>query len=1195
MAFRTIEVELRANVAGYAAQMGAAARTTKDFARETAGLAASKNEAVQMMGKAALVAGGAVVAGFGLAIREASQFETRMRNVNSIMKQSESEFRNTSEAVLDISRRVPQAATTLADGLYDIASSGFQGSEGLQVLEASAIAATAGMSDTATAAKSITGILNAYGMEASEAGDISDILFQTVNVGVITFEELAASVGDWVGTAAALKVPVDEASAALAAMTLSGIGAAEASTALNRVMQSFIKPSEDMTAQIQDLGYESGVAMVEALGLRGAVMAIEEATGGSVEETANLYREVRAIKGVLALTAADGANYASTFGAITDETARADAAQQAYEEQSKAFSVQLDLAKSSVSAVAIEIGTFFLPAMTTAAEVVAGLADGFSVLPGPLQTIVIAFAGVSGAVALVGGAAIVAAPKVMAFKTSLDAMAVSAPRAAAGVNLVTSAAGKLAKGGLFVAVVAGGAIAVDSLAKSLYNIGRDGPPAVDDLVESLGHLGKVGGSIGAPDGQSWEEYLDGFAASAGRVRDSMNRWSFTNIGFTPPKLDAAKDDVEAMDEALTGLLEQDYQAGLDAWDALKREWEATGRPLSDLEKVLPGVQDALDGAEAAAEAGRLEFERMKDEAAALGYNLDDSSELIGMTTEEIDELAAAVDPAILAMVQIGDVTIEQAKEMQSALQSYVDSVASAFASITSPLAIHSQLLADQEAAHQKWAESQAAATDDAEDTWEDFASHQAVSLDDFVEGLNATVWKTAAFAAGIQDAIAMGYDPQIIADLLAAGPETAGPMLETLLSDHSGRMVEMVNEGAEALRELNLQAAEMARITHLATTATTDEMNRDLATAMEISQRNMAEGGKKSAEALSKELGIGVEDVRRIAANFGITLAEGLNPVLAGVGANQIRFQFIPGQQATPIGYAAGGTVLGVGDTDVVPAVLTPGEYVMSKPAVRAIGVDTLDRLNRRRYQTGGFVTPGDVPRPPDVSGYGDKVGYTGDAAMLHAHEAARDWVERNAMVATGSSTGLDPAFLRMFNLYNAALGGILRIISGFRSSAQQASLYARYLAGTGNLAAPPGRSRHERGLAIDHAPNSTASMRRTASGFGLHYPVRREPWHVEPIHIRDHGGPLMPGLTWNGTGRPEVVVGMESGGLVTALPDRSRLAGGARTGALPPIMLRLEVNAPVYLDGEKIGSSRSVIEGMQSVEAATARNHGNL
>ena len=69
------------------------------------------------------------------------------------------------------------------------------------------------------------------------------------------------------------------------------------------------------------------------------------------------------------------------------------------------------------------------------------------------------------------------------------------------------------------------------------------------------------------------------------------------------------------------------------------------------------------------------------------------------------------------------------------------------------------------------------------------------------------------------------------------------------------------------------------------------------------------------------------------------------------------------------LGLNKGGTVPGSGNTDTVPAMLTPGEFVMSKGAVQKYGVDTLEGLNAaaggtnrptlmRRYNEGGTATP---------------------------------------------------------------------------------------------------------------------------------------------------------------------------------------------------------------------------------------------
>lgn len=84
-------------------------------------------------------------------------------------------------------------------------------------------------------------------------------------------------------------------------------------------------------------------------------------------------------------------------------------------------------------------------------------------------------------------------------------------------------------------------------------------------------------------------------------------------------------------------------------------------------------------------------------------------------------------------------------------------------------------------------------------------------------------------------------------------------------------------------------------------------------------------------------------------------------------------------------------------------------------------------------------------------------------------------------------------------------LGLTVYVISGYRFYDEQLRLYQLWLAGRGNLAAAPGSSNHERGLAMDLGivgrQTSVRSDHRAAAIFyelGLVFPVRTEDWHVE-------------------------------------------------------------------------------------------------
>lgn len=374
-----LSVVLTGNATSLRSTLNTAGREVQGFTRtvENAGKTGASSGALLKQGLAA----GIVAVGLAMAysIGQAAKLDTQMRNIQSITKQSDAEIAGLSKTLVGMSTELPQAADTLAEGLYNIASSGFAGADGLKVLDASARAASAGLTTTEVSAKAITSVLNAYGMQASQAADVSDVLFQAVNVGVVTFEELSSTIGDVVGTAAAATVEIDEVASAIATMTLSGISAAEAGTSLNRLLQSMIDPSDELAAVFKTLGYESGAAALKQADLSVVMEQLRVASNGNIETLLKWFPEIRAARGALALMSAEGRNYAKVVQAIEIEENRAGATQAALNEQMKSLSAQWTLFKNRVNAAAITLGTALIPMLIGTLKKAAEL--GQAVLP----------------------------------------------------------------------------------------------------------------------------------------------------------------------------------------------------------------------------------------------------------------------------------------------------------------------------------------------------------------------------------------------------------------------------------------------------------------------------------------------------------------------------------------------------------------------------------------------------------------------------------------------------------------------------------------------------------------------------------------------------------------------------------------------------------------------------------------------
>lgn len=101
------------------------------------------------------------------------------------------------------------------------------------------------------------------------------------------------------------------------------------------------------------------------------------------------------------------------------------------------------------------------------------------------------------------------------------------------------------------------------------------------------------------------------------------------------------------------------------------------------------------------------------------------------------------------------------------------------------------------------------------------------------------------------------------------------------------------------------------------------------------------------------------------------------------------------------------------------------------------------------------------------------------------------------------NTQGLNPELLKRFDAFRTFIyqnyGVVVEIRSGYRSTAEQAYLYATLPRGRAN---PPGVSLHEKGEAIDYT-NYSPTFNQHLGKFGLRLPYPgKENWHVERVDV---------------------------------------------------------------------------------------------
>jgi hypothetical protein len=291
------------------------------------------------------------------------------------------------------------------------------------------------------------------------------------------------------------------------------------------------------------------------------------------------------------------------------------------------------------------------------------------------------------------------------------------------------------------------------------------------------------------------------------------------------------------------------------------------------------------------------------------------------------------------------------------------------------------------------------------------AATTAVKLttEQVAEFYKTSIADSERFTDEIHSAIEKGYDPAFIARLMEEGPKEAQPVLALIAGQTDDTFRDMVNNGEKKLAQLKLYTADMNHAVEIAANTSNATIRGDFDLAMKALAVLAANGGHMTVQALADALQTGPAIILRISGEYGGAMAAGINPLLAGIGAPTIDAASMAKYGADRSYFmATGGHVPGHGQGDTVPAMLTPGEYVISKPAVDRLGVDNLDQMHkvaRRGYAAGGFVTAADVPPVPDFSAYGTALGYSATKADEFERAKVIDYLNGRA-AAKGKGSG---------------------------------------------------------------------------------------------------------------------------------------------------------------------------------------------
>ncbi len=289
------------------------------------------------------------------------EFEQAMAEVATISNDVADNIDVISQKLFDLSQTIPESSVGLARAFYQTISAGVTDTgEALIVLEQSAKAATAGLTDAFTGVDAITTILNSYGDAISGAEEASDLFFTTVRLGKTTFPELAQGIGTVSGIAAQAGLRVDELFATIATATKTlrtDIAFTGLRGILNAIAQGVQEDGQEIVEQLNEIGIEFSAAGLQAVGFQRFMEGVLQVTGGTLDEMRKLFGNIRGLTGILAIAKDGGEDYVRSLEEMRTSVGATSAA---FEIMVVTTENQLKILSNNLKRFIRPLGEFFL-------------------------------------------------------------------------------------------------------------------------------------------------------------------------------------------------------------------------------------------------------------------------------------------------------------------------------------------------------------------------------------------------------------------------------------------------------------------------------------------------------------------------------------------------------------------------------------------------------------------------------------------------------------------------------------------------------------------------------------------------------------------------------------------------------------------------------------------------------------------
>lgn len=237
----------------------------------------------QNLGKTGTVmAGGglAIAAGLGLAVKAASDFETRISAIAAVSGATGSELDDIRKKALQLGADTKYSAGEAAGAMEELIKAGLSTEDVMNgAADATVNLAAAGEVDLVDAATLSANAMNAFGLSAEQMPHIADLIAGAANASAIDVGEFGQSLQQVGAVANLAGLSFDDTAVAIAAMGNAGIKGSDAGTSLKTMLQNLQPQTEKQINLFKDLGIVTEDGSNQFYDAQGNVKSMSEIAG----------------------------------------------------------------------------------------------------------------------------------------------------------------------------------------------------------------------------------------------------------------------------------------------------------------------------------------------------------------------------------------------------------------------------------------------------------------------------------------------------------------------------------------------------------------------------------------------------------------------------------------------------------------------------------------------------------------------------------------------------------------------------------------------------------------------------------------------------------------------------------------------------------------------------------------------------